>query len=195
MKVQVYKFTGLSSLLMSNVESVNRGLPQMKLGTKPNKGDVEKIAEGMTYRDADGVLCMPTEALRSSLLFGCKGLKMPGSRSGPASIYQSLVFPAESRASLTNAKGKPVKDYEIQIDSGVNKVGSKKHRIIVVRPRINEWVLSVPFEIDEEFAPANFEQFLSVMVEHWNRAGRVAGIGAWRPENKGRHGKYSVEQV
>lgn len=193
MKVQIYKFTGISPLLMSNIESVNRDLPQLKLGTKPNDGDVEKIAEGMTYRDSDGNLYMPTQALRSSLLTGCAGTKFPGSRQSPKTIFQALVFPAEERATVLNGDGKPASKFQVQIDSGVNK--SSKSRIIVVRPRIEPWSLTVPFEIDDDFAPSNFDQFMEALLTIWNRAGRTAGIGAWRPEKQGRFGRYQVEMV
>jgi len=190
MQVKVYKFTGLTTLLMSNIESVNRSLPQLKLGTKPNKGDIEKIAEGMTYRDDNGNLYLPTQAIRSSLLTGSSGTKFAGSRQSPKTIFGATVFPAEDRAILLDKKNRPIKDFEIQIDSGVNR--ASKSRIIVVRPRIKDWHMVVPFEIDEEFAPSNFDEFLSELVRVWNRAGRMAGIGAWRPEKQGRHGKYEV---
>ena len=192
MKTLICQFTGLTPLLMMNIESVNRDLPMIKLGTKPNEGDIEKIAEGMTYRTEDGQLYLPSSAFRSSLLSGCTGVKFPGERRGPATIFQSLVFPAERQALLFDDKGKPIKDYEIQIDSAVNRNSSPPSRIIVVRPRIDEWYTDLPFEIDDEFAPSNYDEFLQILLKLWNRAGRIAGVGAWRPEKKGPHGKYSV---
>lgn len=193
MKLQVYKFTGISPLLMSNIESVNRGLPQLKLGTKPNKGDVGKISEGMTYRDEKGNLYMPTQALRSSLLKGCTGQKFSGIRQGAKTLLQGLVFQAEDRATLLDVNGKPIKNVTPQVDSGVNK--NSNDRIIIVRPRIEQWSMKVPFEIDDEFAPSNFEQFMDTLLTIWNRAGRAVGIGAWRPEKQGAFGRYSVEMV
>jgi len=193
MKVQVFKFTGLSPLLMANIESVNRDLPVLKLGTKPNSGDIEKIAEGMTYRDENGHLYLPTQAFQSSLLNGSAGTKFPGSRQSPRTIFQAIVFPSEPRAKLIDSNGEFITDFEIQVDSGVNTVGKKSSRIIVVRPRINEWGCLIPFEIDDEFAPSNFEEFLSALITIWNRSGRMAGVGAWRPEKRGPHGKYRVE--
>jgi hypothetical protein len=190
MKIKIYRFNGLSPLLMANILSVQRDLPQPKLGTKPNKGDFEKIAEGMTYRDDEGHLYLPTQAFRSSLLTGCAGQKLAGTRIGPAKWLQGILFPAEDRAVLLNKKGKPIKDFEIQVDSGVNK--KNKSRIIVVRPRVNEWHTVIPFEIDDEFAPDNFDQFMDNTLSIWNRAGRMAGVGAWRPECKGKYGKYEV---
>ena len=192
MQIKTYRFDGLTPLLMANIKSVEADLPQVKLGTKPNKGDFAKIAEAMTYRNQEGNLYLPTQALRSSLLTGCTGQKFAGSRQGPKSIFQALIFPAEETATLLDANDKPIRDFEVQVDSGVNK--ASKSRIIVVRPRIKEWHMVVPFEIDEEFAPANFDQFLSELLRIWNRAGRIAGIGAWRPEKQGRFGKYAVNE-
>ena len=193
MEIQVYRFKGISPLLMANINSVNLKLPKLKLGTKPNAGDVKKIAEGNLYKNDDGTYYMPCEALRLSLFKGCSGQKMAGDRRGPATIFQGLLFPAEDRANLVNAKGKPIKKHVPQIDSGVNK--ANKARIIVVRPRIEEWQMDVPFQIDDEFAPENYEEFKEILLALWNRAGRAVGIGAWRPENKGRYGRYSVEQI
>lgn len=193
MKIQVFRFTGLSPLLMSNIESVNRDLPVLKLGVKPGKGDIETIAEGMTYRDDDGTYYLPTQALRSSLLKGSVGTKFPGSRMSPKNIFKGVVFAAEERATILDKKGYPVLKHVAQIDSAVNK--STKARIIVVRPRIDEWMLEVPIEIDEEFAPGNFDTFMESLLLVWNRAGRSAGVGAWRPENEGRFGRYSVEMI
>lgn len=194
MQIKTYRFTGLTSLLMANIESVGRGLPLMKLGTKPNDGDIEKIAEGMTYKDEDGYY-LPAGAFRSSLLVGTAGQKFPGSRQSPATIFKTLIFPAELKARLTLRDGSPIEKHEVQIDSAVNGQGKKKQRVIAVRARIPEWATTIPFEIDEEFAPANFQEFLAKVLDIWNRAGRVAGVGAWRPENSGRHGKYMVEAV
>lgn len=193
MEIQVYRFTGISPLLMANINSVNLKLPKLKLGTKPNSGDVNKIAEGNLYKNDDGSYYMPCEALRLSLFKGCSGQKFAGDRRGPATIFQGLLFPAEDRANLIHADGKPIKKHVPQIDSGVNK--ATKARIIVVRPRIEEWQMDVPFQIDDEFAPENYEEFKAALLALWNRAGRAVGIGAWRPENKGRYGRYSVEQV
>ena len=193
MEIQVYRFTGLTPILMSNIESTTKNLPQLKLGTEPNKGDIEKIAEGMLYKNTDGTYYMPAEALRLSLFKGCSGMKLAGDRRGAATIFQGLIFPAEDRAALLDDKNKPIKKHFPQIDSGVNK--ANKARIIVVRPRVEGWHMDVPFQIDREFAPQNYDQFLQALLNIWNRAGRAVGVGAWRPENKGRYGRYSVEQI
>lgn len=193
MLIRTFRFTGLTPLLMSNIESIQRDLPKLKLGTKPNKGDIEKIAEGMTYRDDDGDLYIPTQALRSSLLNGSAGTKFPGSRQSPRTIFQAIVFPSEERAKVLDGKGKPAKKYTIRVDSGVNK--KDKSRIIVVRPSIDPWTVVAPFDIDDEFAPSNFDQFVESLLVIWNRSGRMAGVGAWRPEKQGRFGRYSVEII
>jgi hypothetical protein len=178
---------------MSDIESVNRNLPRLKLGTQPNDGDIAKIVEGLTYREPDGTLYVKSAALRSSLLKGCTGQKIPGSRGSPARLFQAVIFTAEDHIPILDAKGKPVKTWETQIDSGVAK--ATKQRVIVARPRIPVWNLRAAFEFDREFAPANYQEFLQIVTTIWNRAGRAIGIGAWRPECAGKFGRYSVEMV
>lgn len=193
MELRVFKFTGLTPLLMSDIESVNRKLPQLKLGTAPNEGDIEKIAAGLVYREPDGSLYVKSAALRSSLFEGCSGQKFAGKRGSPRKIFQAVIFTAEDHIPVLDAKGKPVKTWEIQVDSGVSK--ATKARVIVVRPRIPVWNLKAAFEFDREFAPSNYDEFLRAVTEIWNRAGRAVGIGAWRPQCSGKFGRYSVEMV
>jgi hypothetical protein len=199
MKLQLYKFTGLTPLLMSSIKSIEeiakQKIPPPKLGTAPNKGDYEKIAAAMAYKNKDGTYYMPAQAFRTSLLTGCVGQKMPGTRQGPANMFKGLIFAAEEQAALTDFNGDPITSHEMQIDSGVNGTGKNKKRIIVIRARVDEWQAVVPFEIDDEFAPVNFDEFMGLVLGIWNRAGRSAGVGAWRPECSGPFGRYSVEQV
>ncbi len=100
MEIRVFKFTGLTPLLMCNIESVNGKLPQLKLGTTPNKGDIERIAEALTYREPDGTLYIPSGALRTSLLDGCSGQKFAGTKTGPRKMFQATLFTAEDSVEM-----------------------------------------------------------------------------------------------
>ena len=160
MKIQVFKFTGLTPLLMSNIESAgNADVPKLTLGKKPNTGDIEKIAEAMAYRNKDGTLFYKSEAFRSSLIKGATGKKF-GKLSAPALLKGLIFTSAEERVTLMDRKGKPIKTFETQIDSGVSK--ATKSRIIVVRPRIDEWSITIPFDFEDDpkIMPSNHEQFM-----------------------------------
>jgi hypothetical protein len=194
MQIITYKFTGLSPLLMCSTKSIgDADVPQIKLGTTPDAGDIDKVAEALTYRNDDGALCFPSEAFRSSLLYGCKGQKIKGSRSGPAGLIQGLFASAEEFATLADENGEPLTSFEIDKRTGVNK--ATKARIPLFRPMLREWHATVPFEFDDDFAPPNTSEFLKLVLELWNRAGRMAGVGAFRPEKKGWFGKYKVEMA
>lgn len=54
------------------------------------------------------------------------------------------------------------------------------------RPRIREWEASFPLLVDEEFYQA------SVLETIIRSAGKMVGIGPWRPSLKGAYGKFSV---
>jgi len=192
MEIRVFKFTGLTPLLMSNIASAgNPDMPTLTVGKKPNKGDFEKIADALAYKNKDGTLFLKSEAFRSSLIKGATGKKF-GKQAAPAVLKGFIFTSAEEQVSLIDLKGRPIKKYEIQIDSGVAK---KINRIIVVRPRIDEWSATVPFdcESDPKFRPSNYEEFLDQIEKLWNYAGRTVGVGAWRPEKSGKYGRYSVE--
>ena len=57
------------------------------------------------------------------------------------------------------------------------------------RPRFNEWACMVAFEIDQDFVSTE------VVLELFNRAGKVAGVGDFRPGKQGIYGRYKVELV
>ena len=62
----------------------------------------------------------------------------------------------------------------------------QKNGILRSRPIIPVWAVDVIFEIDDDFIVPS--QVLSLM----NDAGRIAGVGDWRPAKKGRYGRYKV---
>ena len=193
MQILAYRFSGLSPLLMCSTKSIgDKKVPVIKLGTVPDEGDIEKVVESLTYRDEDGNLCFPCEAFRSSLLYGCKGQKLVGTRTGPATLIQGLFASIEEFATLRDGD-EPIRKPEIDKRTGVNK--ATKARIPLFRPMVRDWNVTVPFEFDDDFAPPNTEEFLEQVLNIWNRAGRMAGVGAFRPEKKGWFGKYRVERV
>ena len=63
-----------------------------------------------------------------------------------------------------------------------------KGRNLLHRPILKEWKLSFEVEFDEtEIAP-------SILHELFEIAGRVAGLGDWRPQKKGPYGKFQVTE-
>ncbi len=63
---------------------------------------------------------------------------------------------------------------------------STKGRNPLYRPMLKDWEISFDVVFDEmEIAP-------SIMKELFDIAGRIVGIGDWRPAKKGPYGKFQV---
>ncbi len=60
------------------------------------------------------------------------------------------------------------------------------------RPRFPEWEATFVMGVDgEEYADGTGETALAPMLKY---AGKMIGVGAWRPQLKGPYGKFSVEK-
>ncbi len=74
--------------------------------------------------------------------------------------------------------------WEIYRISGVNP--NTKGRIMISRPRFDEWACTLTVTVeDDAISPATIEEILC-------HAGRRVGVGDWRPEKKGKFGKFML---
>jgi hypothetical protein len=61
-----------------------------------------------------------------------------------------------------------------------------KGRMMTERPRYKEWSASFEITINDPAVP------ISVVQEILEHGGKYVGIGDWRPEKKGMHGKFNI---
>jgi hypothetical protein len=96
------------------------------------------------------------------------------------------VFSAEMECPLYHPEtGARLKDYKINVQRVVVQ-GAGIHR---ARPEIPAWQCKVAFEIDDAFVTPQ------IVEEVFNLAGRMKGVGDFRPERKGPYGRFSVKLV
>jgi hypothetical protein len=62
-------------------------------------------------------------------------------------------------------------------------------RVMRTRPQFHEWSAEVDIDYDTSQAHA------SDILRWLETAGRIIGIGDWRPEKSGNFGRFTVEQV
>jgi len=74
---------------------------------------------------------------------------------------------------------------EFEIHKALVVIPSTKGRIMRYRPKIIDWGLRFYVIFEEEIQP-------SVVKEAFEIAGKYSGLGDWRPEKKGRFGKFQV---
>lgn len=181
-KIVVFRIVGRTPLLQNNpVEFIGKSGDDV-LGPKKVYVDEEEAAKRV-YRAEGGGYYHPSEAFKKAMFFAVKGRKF-GKLSAPG-IITATVFPAETEAMLVDAKGKPLTRYSIDRRSVVNP--SNKARVLRCRPSWSPWEIKVAMEID--VAILGEQQALSAL----QLAGRIIGIGDYRPQKGGSFGRFTAE--
>ena len=104
-------------------------------------------------------------------------------------VLKAAVFPAEEWTTLLDARtGKPMKASEYVIDIR-RVVLQKKLGILRARPKVMPWKCIVPLEVDDTIDNPKLLQDIG------NLAGRMVGVGDFRPEKGGPFGRYTVKLV
>ncbi len=178
----VYEFTGISPVLMDKPPEI-LGAPKDKRKTP------EAVAEDGCYRNAEGVLYIPPVWFRSSLLGGLVGVKL--GRSAAATALKPAIFAIDEEAELYDPKTKrPFTKWTLNSRKARNGTGQL---IQLHQAEIWPWACKAAFEVDLMLIDPKD------IVPMWNRAGRVSGIGPWRPKGprggSGSYGRYCCELV
>ena len=180
-EIVTFAIEGISPLLQNNPkEFIGSGGQEKELTAKSRSYDDAQEAELRQYRDGDGLFYHPSVAFTKAILRAVTGKKF-GSETA-TSLVKGTVFIAEPHCILCDGKGKPLKKYTIDRQSVV--IG--KARILRCRPRFDIWFTKLALEINTGILSAdNVRDALSL-------AGRVVGIGDYRPEKTGGYGRFRV---
>jgi len=153
----------------------------------------QEEAEGFAYKDKDGYLYVPKEALWRCLGQGGQEIKYDNKKQLATkdrtrlSLGLTLLSNDEilllSKKSLKD-KWKKTKHYEV--DSRRVVVPATKGAIIRHRPRIDIWALEFNIDLDENV----FEQ--SLIRKLLDISGKIAGLMAFRPTCNGYYGTFKV---
>lgn len=177
-----YRVTGTSPLLMHSPASMSKakdGGPKAKHIPTP-----EEEAEAGAYRMADRQLYFPATGFRSSLVSGGKGRKI--GKSFATTLLAATVFETTIAVPLIDPTTKePLFDFLIDTRRAV----VQRQGISRSRPLLGEWEGLVEFEYDTDFLKVDW------ISEVFEVAGKIVGVGDYRPEKRGRFGRYSVELV
>ena len=134
-------------------------------------------AEVAAYRDPDGVLYIPSEAITGSINAAAVYSKGKG-RASLQKVAAAAIFISPPRCSLG------VTEYEV--DSRAVVVPATKGRIVRHRPRLDQWSVSFVLEYDEMLLSE--VQVRKILDD----AGSLVGVLDFRPQTKGRFGRFMV---
>ena len=127
----------------------------------------------------DGKAQLPAVYLKNCIVEASKQFKIVGKgKSTYSKLIASTVDVMPFYIELEADK------YEIFRISAVNPM--TKGRMMTERPKYNEWAASFELLLNDEAVPT------SVINEVLEHAGKYVGVGDWRPEKKGMHGKFMI---
>jgi len=175
MKKYKVEIKGITPLLMNKPEQY--GFDEQWVEKKAST-DWEAEALKKLYINSEGVVYQPSTHLERALIESGKKIKVKGQ--GKAT-YSKLFGSMVSVDGLEIAHKKP--SYEIHKSLVV--IPSTKGRIMRYRPMFKEWVLEFHLMGEEEIPGDVIKEGLEI-------AGKYVGIGDWRPEKKGKFGKFQV---
>lgn len=177
MEKYAYRVEGVSSLLMHSPEAMLEARPA---GPKARRIPTpEEEAEKGAYRDEEGFLYLPSEAFRASIIHGAGGRRI--GKTAARTVVAGSVFTVPQRTLLLDpASGERLRDYRVH----VARVVVQRSSILRARPEIERWGCVLELEVDLDFTNAwQVEELLNI-------AGRISGVGDFRPEKRGPHGRY-----
>lgn len=145
------------------------GVEAKSKAAKGSKAKKEDDIESYVYRNGDGILCIPSEYLRMSIIGAAKFKQDPRSpRKSAMDLFKAGVVGLEDMCTV----GKDKWDFIDRRRVMIQRNGITRHR-----PGLNSgWRVTVPLMVNlpEYIAPA----FLNEVVQ---MAGRLIGVGDFRP--------------
>ncbi len=179
-EIIVFHIVGISPLLQNNPAAFIGVDESSGLETKKVYKDEEE-ARMRLYVDPDGRYCHPAQAFPKAMVSAASGKKF-GKMFATAAL-KGAVFITEPFAAIEDEKGNPLKEYSI--DKRPCVVG--KARILRCRPCWSNWHMRIPLEVDRAILqPSQVREVLEL-------AGRIKGIGDYRPEKGGAFGRFRVD--
>ncbi len=178
------KLTGITPYLQTRypIEDLAPFVGKSGRLEKPSKikrePDPQADFEKLMYRDTEGKVFIPAAQIRMALVGAASQIKK-GKGTYSASFGSGSVIVCSERIYLPEEMQTPA----VQIDSAVGKVG----RIVLARPAFFPWEAAFEVEYDENDVTED------VLRNAFDIAGKKYGIGAWRPQKKGPHGRFRVD--
>lgn len=173
-KVEV-KIKGITPLLVNRYDTEGELEKKAKLKKRGSKElpNVEK----KLYKNGHGNY-IPSEWFEAAMKEAAKQFIEKGRRSYNKSVAGGVEVRPEELI-LTP------QEWVTDIRSGVNRNCNPPARIIIERPRFDDWSVGMELHIDDDLDADIIKEILS-------HAGKKEGIGGFRPNKNGKFGKFEV---
>jgi hypothetical protein len=177
--------TGISPLLMNPMSEEALNQLWSKISQRGIKADVtpKKAAEAKIIRDESGKVGIPDTYLLPALVGAGKFVKFDAKRSmstGTSSLVPGLLQLCKAFFPFVNQDA----EWKVDMRRGMGQKGA----VVIVRPRFGEWSFIVDFEYDESEIDETRVRAL------FDKAGKMIGLGDFRPSCKGPFGRFIVSE-
>lgn len=175
MKKYEVEITGITPLLQN--KPAEYGFDEQWVEKQATQ-DWEKEALQKVYRDNEGTIYQPSEHIERAIIEAGKKLKVKGQGKATYSKLFGSMVSVEPDALTHN-------NQNFEIFKKLVVIPSTKGRVMRYRPMLKKWSLKFFVVTEEEIDGKSIHEALNI-------AGRISGIGDWRPEKKGKFGKFQV---
>jgi len=175
MKTYTVTIQGTTPLLMNRPSAMIGDISKDK---KPFSDNSKNEAQLKLYQ-IDEKLYQPSTHIQGALVEAGKQKKVVGK--GKATYSKAVGYAVQIEPFEIEHK---IQEWEVFSVLAVNP--NTKGRNLLHRPILKEWELDFKVTFDET------EIHESIMKELFDIAGRIAGLGDWRPQKKGPYGKFQV---
>lgn len=156
---------------------------------KKTEADLMQIAKlewrGSLYVDDQLNVILPAESIKAALIGGAKREKSgPQARGGTFVFISPVLVHDASEVSIDELWGNGDTKNVHRVSAKVNS-----SRVMRTRPQFHDWSVEVDIHYDTSQAQS------SDILRWLETAGRIIGIGDWRPESSGNFGRFTVERV
>lgn len=153
---------------------------------------VEAEAGTKLYRSEEGKMGLPTQNLMSCIVNAGQHVKSGKkflSTAKSTQIYDFLEFMDDflEFLDLDENGDVPWKPFLVK---GTMHTAGKETAVCITRPRILKWRIAFTVKFDD-----NREVDQSTLIKLVEIAGRKIGLCDWRPQKKGRFGRFVIEKV
>jgi hypothetical protein len=149
----------------------------------------EEEAERSAYRWPDGALFLPSTHVYSSLCLAGSGLKyrnIPAAKRSSKQLLTAAVRTPVKGYALVDENGEPITSYTIDAQRAVvGKAGVTRARALVP-----EWRAEILLEVDLGVVG---DAVMRVIADALVNAGKLIGVGDFRPGKGGPFGRFTVE--
>ena len=170
------KIEGVSPLLFNRFIDA-----EISSAVKKRSGATHKADPADKLYIVDGKIYTPATHIYGSIVNAGKNFKIQGKQ---RSTYSKLL--GSSIEVNPEAIVHKFQDWEVFECSAVNP--NTKGRVISRRPMMRKWALDFTISYNADDIP---KEVLKGILDY---AGRYVGIGDWRPDKKGKYGKFIVNK-